>query len=127
MSNNMVFLFSGQGSQYRGMGSSLFKNNAVFRRSIEQSDAIVQQLLGRSLINELYFISNPVFDDLLITHPAIVAVEIAMWQVMNDMGLQPAYVTGNSLGEFAAAVASGVWSAEHAVEASVEQAKSVVR
>jgi len=122
-----AFLFSGQGSQYRGMGKWLFEHNPVFRDTIEQSDLQVRRLLNRSIIDELYGIQRSTFDELLITHPAIVAVEIAMYKVMQDMGITPDYCSGNSLGEFAAAVASGVWSAETAIEASVEQAKAIVK
>ncbi len=126
-SPKIVFLFSGQGSQYRGMGEKLFKNNSVFRKSIEESNTIVQRHLNRCLIDELYGKSELPFDDVLITHPAIVAVEVAMYAVMQSLNITPHYVTGNSLGEFAAAVASGFWSAETAMEAAVEQAKCIVR
>jgi len=108
------------------MGQKLFEQNAVFRNSLEQSDSIVQKHLSRSLINELYNINQPIFDDLLITHPAIVAVEIAMYKVLQSMSVKPDYVVGNSLGEFAAAVVSGIWSAETAIEAAIEQAKAIV-
>ncbi|HVI45328.1 MAG TPA: acyltransferase domain-containing protein [Chitinophaga sp.] len=124
--DNMVFLFSGQGSQYGGMGEKLFKKNAIFRNSLEQSEVIVQKQLSRSLIEELYYMDEYPFDDLLITHPAIVAVEIAMYRVLQEKGITPDYVAGSSLGEFAAGVASGVWAAESAIEAAIEQAKSIV-
>jgi bacillaene synthase trans-acting acyltransferase len=123
----VVFLFSGQGSHYRGMGQKLYEGNAIFRNSLEQSDQIVQKHLHRSLIHELYAEKQQKFDDLLITHPAIVAVEIAMYCVISDLGIKPHYVAGNSLGEFAAGVVSGVWSAEAAIGAAIEQAKSIIR
>ncbi|RBL89858.1 acyltransferase domain-containing protein [Chitinophaga flava] len=125
--DNIVFLFSGQGSQYRGMGEKLFRQDAVFRNSLEQSDVIVRKQLNRSLIDELYYVDQYQFDDLLITHPAIVAVEIAMYKVLQGKGINPDYVAGSSLGEFAAGVVSGVWEPESAIEAAIEQAKSIVR
>ncbi|MCW3465904.1 acyltransferase domain-containing protein [Chitinophaga nivalis] len=121
-----VFLFSGQGSQYSGMGRKLAEQHPVFRHSLEQSDAIIRQQLNRSLIAELHATKQDTLDDLLITHPAIVAVEIAMYEVLRSMDIQPDYLSGNSLGEFAAAVAGGVWSAEVALEAAIEQAKAIV-
>ena len=123
----IVFLFSGQGSQYRGMGQKLFEQNAFFRDSLERSDRIVQRWLHRSLIDELYGTKQQRFDDLLITHPAIVAVEIAMISVMEGLGVRADFVSGNSLGEFAAGVVNGVWTAEVAIEAAIEQARSIVR
>lgn len=123
----IVFLFSGQGSHYRGMGKTLFDNNTVFRDSLKQSAEIVEKHLHRSLIDELYKIKSREFDDLLITHPAIVAVEIAMYHMLQAMNIKSDYVTGYSLGEFAACVASGVWSPAMAIEACIEQAKCIVR
>jgi len=121
-----VFLFSGQGSQYRGMGKALFDHNSTFRHSLEQSDEVVMRLLNRSLIQELYFSEQTKFNELIITHPAIVAVEIALYKVLQQQGIEPDFVCGNSLGEFAAAVAGGIWTAETAVEAAVKQAMAVV-
>lgn len=123
----IVFLFSGQGSHYRGMGQSLFEHEPVFRSVMEKAEQIVQKQLNRSLIHELYTKKQPDFDDLLVTHPAIVAVEIAMLRLLESMGIRPDYINGNSLGEFAAAVAAGAWTEEQAMEAAMEQAKSIVR
>ena len=49
----IVFLFSGQGSQYIGMGKSLFENHTVFRNSIKKSAEIIQEQLNISLIDVL--------------------------------------------------------------------------
>lgn len=123
----IAFLFSGQGSQYRGMGKMLFEENDIFKSSIQKSDALFQKLISRSLIKELYEKKVPEFSELLITHPAIVSIEIAMYEVLRNMGIKPTYVAGNSLGEFAAGVASEIWSVEAAITAAVEQAKSLMR
>ncbi|KAA1242476.1 acyltransferase domain-containing protein [Aquimarina sp. RZ0] len=120
-----VFVFLGQGTQYREMGYDLYKNNHVFRSSIEDSEIIIQKNLNRSLIEALYENTQKDFDDLLITHPAIVAVEIAMYKVLISLDITPDYVIGNSLGEFAAGVAGGIWDSSTAVEASIAQAKSI--
>ncbi len=123
----IVFLFSGQGSQYRNMGKELYLNHPIFKRSIQKSDLIFQKHLQRSLIEELYYNNNLIFDELLITHPAIVAIEVAMIEVMDSCNIYPDYVLGQSLGEFAAGVASKVWSSDSAIKAAIEQAKSLVR
>ncbi|ASK28890.1 hypothetical protein CEY12_01645 [Chryseobacterium sp. T16E-39] len=124
---HIVFLFSGQGSHYRGMGRELYEQHPKFKSCLEKLDTIVQKQLNYSLIDELYNNTEESFDDLLITHPAIVAVEIALYEVMVDLGVQPDFISGNSLGEFAAGVASGVWDASTAVEAAIEQAKAICR
>lgn len=126
-SHKIVFLFSGQGSHYRGMGEVLYKNNAIFARSLNQSAELIGQQLGISLIEELYERKEKDFDDLLFTHPAIVAVELAMLDLIQSLGITPDYVSGNSLGEFAAATVAGIWTKEAALEAAIEQAKSIVQ
>lgn len=122
---NIVFMFSGQGSQYRAMGSELFTYNRAFRSSIEMAESIMMEETGRSLIKEVFYESEKIFDDLIVTHPAIVAIEIAMINVMADMDIVPNVVFGCSLGEFAAAVAAGVWSPQEALKASIEQARII--
>ncbi|PHR18566.1 MAG: hypothetical protein COA38_20005 [Fluviicola sp.] len=122
----IVFMFSGQGSHYRGMGRKLFENNEVFKRSLKESDELVRKMLNRSLLSELYDNSESSFSDILITHPAIVAVELALFEVLKEIGITPDYVTGNSLGEYSAAVVAGVLCKETAIELAIEQAKSIV-
>jgi bacillaene synthase trans-acting acyltransferase len=124
--HQIVFLFSGQGSQYRGMGENLFKNSSVFAQALDRSDALIQKKLGLSLVSELYSDRYSSFDDLQMTHPAIVSVQLALWSVLLAMGVRPDYVIGSSLGEFAAAAVCGVWSPETAVEAAIVQAQSIV-
>ncbi|MFP7654380.1 acyltransferase domain-containing protein [Chryseobacterium proteolyticum] len=124
---HIVFLFSGQGSHYRGMGRELYEQHPKFKSCLERLDQMVQKQLNYSLIDELYTNTEESFDELLITHPAIVAVEIALYEVLLEMGIKPDFISGNSLGEFAAGVANGVWDAANAVEAAIEQAKSICR
>ncbi len=127
MKSKIVFLFSGQGSQYPNMGKELFLNHPIFRKSIENSNVVFTNRLHRSLIDELYYNNTFHFNELLITHPAIVAIEIAMLETIKAYNVFPDYVFGQSLGEFVAAVASGVWTASDALEAAIEQAKRVGR
>lgn len=123
----LVFLFSGQGSQYRGMAEKLYKTNAVFANNLEMSDQYLKEVLGKSLLEELYHNKDATFNDLLITHPAIVAIELALFSVLKAKGIQPDYVVGNSLGEFSAAVVSGIWSEKQAVESAFKQAQIIVQ
>lgn len=125
--SNIVFLFSGQGSHYRDMGKELYLSNTVFRDSINRADRIIYQNVGISLIDELFHYDDQIFDSVLITHPAIVAVEIAMIEVMKSLGITPDAVVGVSLGEFAAGVAAGIWTAEEAIITSIEQARIVIQ
>jgi trans-AT polyketide synthase/acyltransferase/oxidoreductase domain-containing protein len=121
-------MFSGQGSHYYQMGCDLWESHPVFRTRMERADALVQPLLGRSVLEELYGhpASRPC-DDLAVSHPALVMVEHALWATLVSEGIEPDCLWGTSAGEFAAAVAAGIWSLESALATSVEQARQVAR
>ncbi len=99
----LAFTFPGQGSQYVGMGQSLAAGFAEARETFEQAD----RELGFSL-TQLCF-SGPA-ETLQLTEnqqPALVAVSIAAFRVLEAQGLKPDFVAGHSLGEYSALVAAG--------------------
>ena len=123
MKRPVVFMFSGQGSQYYQMGKELFKGNTVFRHWMLKLDDLVRSMIGSSIIEELYekrSISES-FDCLMFTHPSIFMVEFAMAQTMIEAGIEADYVLGVSMGEYAAAAVSGVISIETALQALMRQ------
>ncbi len=103
MNEPLVFMFSGQGSQYYHMGKELFKENTVFRQSMLEMDAIAARRIGTSIVEEIYHpgkrVSDP-FDSILFSHPAIFMIEYSLYKVLEDRGIYPDYVLGSSLGEF---------------------------
>ncbi|MED0586436.1 acyltransferase domain-containing protein [Bacillus subtilis] len=125
MNEQLVFMFSGQGSQYYHMGKELFKENNVFRQSMLEMDAIAARRIGTSIVEEIYHpgkrVSDP-FDSILFSHPAIFMIEYSLYKVLEDRGIYPDYVLGSSLGEFAAAAVSGVSDAEDILDCILEQA-----
>ncbi|MCO4850736.1 acyltransferase domain-containing protein [Bacillus vallismortis] len=125
MNEPLVFMFSGQGSQYYHMGKELFKENTVFRQSMLEMDAIAARRIGTSIVEEIYHpakrVSDP-FDSILLSHPAIFIIEYSLYKVLADRGIYPDYVLGASLGEFTAAAVSGVSDAESILDCILEQA-----
>ncbi|MBB3120969.1 ACP S-malonyltransferase [Pseudoduganella violacea] len=108
-----VWMFSGQGSQYRGMGRQLFQHEPVFRGWLERFDALARQDAGIALIDELYQVApQQAFERLALTHPAIFAVEYALAQTLFAKGLRPDLLLGASLGDFTAAAVAGVLPAD---------------
>lgn len=109
-----VFLFSGQGSQYRDMGRELYSSQPVFRKVMAECSHLLEPHLGQSLVSLLY--QNPVDDDALnqtgLTQPALFCLEYALFKLWESWGVQPGALMGHSLGEYVAAVVAGVFSLE---------------
>jgi trans-AT polyketide synthase/acyltransferase/oxidoreductase domain-containing protein len=128
MSNNIIFMFSGQGAQYYHMGEELFQNRPSFRTWMKQLDDMVGEVLGTSILAQLYAPSHKKSDPFkrtLYTHPAIFMVEYALLQTLREEGIEPDYVLGTSMGEFAAATCAGILTLEETVEILLKQAESL--
>lgn len=125
MTKKIIFMFSGQGSQYYMMGKWLYENNSLFKGWMKKLDRMVSDILGETICEKIYDtnkkIYNP-FDRTLYSHPAIFMVEYSLAQLLLHNGIEPYGVFGVSMGEFAAAAIAGVLSLDEAIDAVVKQA-----
>ncbi len=128
MPQKIIFMYSGQGSQYFHMGSDLFENHQLFREQIFFLNDIVSGIIGESVIDQIYSKAkkkSELFNRTLYTHPAIFMVEMALTRVLLDEGITPDYVFGSSMGEFASAACSGVMELEGIIDILMKQAQAL--
>lgn len=112
-SDRPVFVFSGQGSQWRGMGRRLLDQETVFRASIVASDVAIRTHARWSLLDELHDESDTV-RRIDIIQPSIFAVQVALAALWRSWGVEPSVVIGHSMGEVAAAHVAGALSLDDA-------------
>ncbi|PTL80927.1 acyltransferase domain-containing protein [Vitiosangium sp. GDMCC 1.1324] len=119
-----VFVFSGQGSQWTGMGRALLKCSTVFSMVLKACDVQVQRHMGWSLVEALTA-EDSRLGDIEVSCPAIVSMEIALAALWRSWGIEPAAVVGHSIGEVAAAYVAGVLSLEEAMRVICHQGRTI--
>jgi len=105
-----VFLFSGQGSQYAGMGKQLYETNKVFREAIEECEEGLSKEMEVGLRELLWGSKSEELEQTRNTQPALFAIEYALAKMWRSWGVEPGAVLGHSIGEYVAACVAGVYS-----------------
>jgi acyl transferase domain-containing protein len=120
----VVFVFSGQGSQWPGMGMSLYQRQPGFRAAMDECEALIQLCAGWSVIEHLSAAEEvSQLHHTQFAQPAIFAVEVALAKLWQSWGISPAMVIGHSAGEVAAAHIAGVLTLEEAVRVVVHRGR----
>ena len=111
-----AFIYSGNGSQWDGMGQRLMAEEPAFRDAVLEIDAVFRPCAGYSLEDELAGKNGAGrFEFTEFAQPALFAMQVGLTRLLRQWGIAPVAVAGHSVGEVAAAWASGALSLEQAV------------
>ena len=117
----LIFMFSGQGSQYVNMGQSLYQTEPLFRETVDECAEILRPFLNLDLRERIYPEADKAewaaaqLKNTAVTQPALFTIEYALAKLWQSWGVQPDAMIGHSIGEYVAATQAGVFSLRDAL------------
>ncbi|QLE40494.1 SDR family NAD(P)-dependent oxidoreductase [Nostoc sp. C052] len=118
----VIFMFSGQGSQYANMGRELYEVEPTFKKHIDTCALILQPQLNLDIRSLLYpkeqdsETASKQLQQTALTQAALFVTEYALAQLLMSWGVRPEAMIGHSIGEYVAATIAGVFSLEDALK-----------
>lgn len=126
--SRIIFVFSGHGSQWFGMGQHLYADDMHFRNALDTCDKAISAHLGQSILSDLFADREwSQLDDVALAQPAIFAVQVALAAAWSAWGINPDAIVGHSMGEVAAAHVAGALCLEDAAKVICERGQLLRR
>ncbi|OYE03398.1 hybrid non-ribosomal peptide synthetase/type I polyketide synthase [Nostoc sp. 'Peltigera membranacea cyanobiont' 232] len=117
----IVFLFTGQGACYAGMGHQFYQTQPTFRKYIDKCAEILANHLEHSLQDILFGNQTDLLNQTAYAQPAIFALEYSLAMLWQSWGIEPSLLIGHSVGEYVAACIAGVFSLESGLQLVVKR------
>lgn len=120
----LTFLFSGNGSQWAGMGRDAWETNPVFQNALKDIDGRFAKVQKWSIVDTLFA------DDLAprlrratYSQPLLLALQVAAVRALEERGIVASATLGHSVGEIAAAWCAGALSLDQAIEVVIARSR----
>lgn len=118
-SPSVVFMFSGQGAQYPGMGSGLYTTNIHYRKALDEAMQAFLPYIDFDVSDLLLLASSTQenaerLKQTKVAQPALFIVEYALAKCYEACGIKPVALIGHSIGEYVAATIAGVFTLKDA-------------
>ena len=126
----VAFMFPGQGAQYLNMGRGLYNNQPVFKAAVDECVGLLKGTLQENIFDIIFIDSKDeaageALKNTLYTQPALFIISYAMAKLWISWGIEPAVLTGHSIGEFVAAYFAGIFTLPDAVKLIAIRAQMV--
>ncbi|MGC1508999.1 type I polyketide synthase [Ketobacter sp.] len=122
--SKVVFIYTGMGPQWHGMGRELFHENEIFRTTLLEADRVFQSISGFSILEEmLRDEEDSQIKRTEFAQPGNLMVQMGLTALLKAEGITPAAVVGHSVGEVASAWASGMLTLEDALLVSYQRSR----
>lgn len=124
-SGGIAFIYSGNGAQWIGMGLRLLAESTRFADILNDLDVRMEPVAGFSVLTELQATGESSrLNDTVVAQPLLFAIQAAATLLLREQGVEPTAVAGHSVGEVAAAWASGAFDLDTAIHVIVARSQA---